>query len=360
MPADSGAFTLILEPTRQCNLRCMYCYSDCASAGIMSGRTLRRAIESGVRYAEQRGFGQINVLWHGGEPLLAGLPFFRLATEIANGVSSTLSFHHFIQTNGLALDTDFCSFFRDHGFQIGLSLDGPSDLHDRMRIFPDGRGTHGLILKRLSLLEKHGLTMGFNAVVTRHSLGQEERLYRFFQDLGYGFRVNPVIPGMIGKSAPYLLQPGEYGQFLCALFQRWTATESRRIRVSPLDRYLKALLGGVPHECQQRSTCAGLQIGVKPSGDVLLCSRFDAPVLGNIHGMEIEEMLGAEWCKEIEQRSEKLSSCRSCPFWNICHGGCPHNALVFCGNQMKKDPFCKDYQLIFGTLGRVLEDLRRK
>lgn len=355
-----GAFALILEPTGRCHLACRYCYSETAASGVMSGRTLRHAIEKAVRHAERYAFREIHILWHGGEPLLAGLPLFRLATEICRGLSTTLGFHHFIQTNGLALNTDFCRFFRNHDFQIGLSVDGPQDLHDAMRVDADGQGTHRMVLDKLSLLERHGLSVGFNAVVSRASLEQEERIYRFFQDLGYGFRVNPVIPGRIaGRAAPHLLQPGEYGSFLCTLFQRWIGTESRRVRISPLDRYLETFLNGVPRECQQRSTCAGLQIGVKPSGEVVLCSRFKSPVLGNIDEMEIEEILITAPCEDIRRRGDELLSCRKCRYRRMCHGGCPHNALVFSHNQMLKDPFCKDYQLIFDAIGSALEELRR-
>ncbi len=120
MPIDgNGAFTLILEPVKRCNLSCLYCYSDGADAGVMSRHTLQTAFEKTARYAERHGFREIHILWHGGEPLLAGLGFFRAAIKILEGLSSDLRFHHFLQTNSLLLDYDFCAFFRDHEFQIG-------------------------------------------------------------------------------------------------------------------------------------------------------------------------------------------------------------------------------------------------
>ena len=194
------------------------------------------------------------------------------------GCPPNLQFHQYLQTNGLLLDDDFCAFFHDHDFQIGVSLDGPQALHDSMRIGADGQGSHAAVLAKVRLLEEQGVSAGFNAVVTRRSLGQEEAIYRFFQGLGYGFRVNPMIPGRHPEtSAPYLLQPGEYGDFLCRLFDAWAGTERQRVMVSPLDLYLEAILGGVPYECQQQATCAGSHLGVKPSGDVVLCSRFETP-----------------------------------------------------------------------------------
>jgi uncharacterized protein len=362
MPVEArNTFTLILEPVKRCNLRCRYCYSDDAGAEVMSRPTLQTALEKTARYAEGQGFREIHILWHGGEPLLAGLGFFRAALKILDGLASDLKFHHYLQTNGLLLDYDFGAFFRDHEFQIGISLDGPQALHDSMRIGADGQGSHAAVLGKVRLLEELGVSAGFNAVVTRRSLGQEQAIYRFFQGLGYGFRVNPMIPGRHPEtSAPYLLQPGEYGAFLCRLFEAWASTEGQRVMVSPLDLYLEAILSGVPYECQQQGTCAGSHLGVKPSGEVALCSRFETHPFGNIHDREIQELVALPFCADIRRRAETLSECHTCLHWPICHGGCPLNALVFGRDHMAKDPFCKDYQLIFARIRRALADLHRK
>ena len=362
MPVESnGAFTLILEPVKRCNLRCLYCYSDGDRAGVMSRHTLRTALEKTARYAEQHGFREIHILWQGGEPLLAGLGFFRAAIKILAGFSSDLKFQHFLQTNSLLLDYDFCAFFRDHEFQIGISLDGPQVLHDLMRIGANGQGSHAAVLEKVRLLEEKGVSAGFNAVITRQSLGQEKAIYQYFQSLGHGFRVNPMIPGLQPEtSAPYLLQPGEYGGFLCRLFDEWASTEIQRVRVSPLDLYLEAILGGGPYECQQKGTCVGSHLGVKPSGDAVLCSRFETHLLGNIHDREIQELVASPFCEDIRRRAETLSVCHPCRYWSICHGGCPLNALVFNHDHLAKDPFCKDYQLIFTRIQRALINLQSK
>jgi len=157
-----------------------------------------------------------------------------------------------------------------------------------------------------------------------------------------------------------LLQPGEYGSFLCRLFDEWASTEHQRVMVSPLDLYLEAILSGVPYECQQQGTCAGSHLGVKPSGDAVLCSRFETHLLGNIHDSEIQELVALPFCEDLRRRAETLSGCHTCMHWSICHGGCPLNALVFCHDHMAKDPFCKDYQLIFARIHRALADLQRK
>jgi uncharacterized protein len=362
MPVNAtDTFTLILEPVKRCNLRCLYCYSDGAGTGVMSRQTLKTALEKAARYAEGQGFREIHILWHGGEPLLAGLGFFRAAMKILDGLASDLRFHHYLQTNGLLLDDDFCAFFRDQEFQIGISLDGPQVLHDSLRIGADGQGSHAAVLEKVRLLEEQGVPVGFNAVVTRRSLGQEKTIYQYFQGLGYGFRVNPMIPGRHPEiSAPYLLQPGEFGAFLCRLFDVWAGTEHQRVMVSPLDLYLEAMLSGVPYECQQQGTCVGSHLGVKPSGDVALCSRFGTDPFGTIHDSEIKDLVALPFCEAMRRRAETLSDCHSCRHWSICHGGCPLNALAFGHDPMAKDPFCKDYQLIFAKIHRALADLQKK
>jgi len=230
-----------------------------------------------------------------------------------------------------------------------------------MRLDGHGQGTHAAVLEQVRFLEQQGLPTGFNAVVTRRSLGQEQAIYRFFQGLGYGFRLNPMIPGRHPEtSAPYLLQPGEYGEFLCGLFDVWTGTERQRVMVSPLDLYLNAILSGVPYECQQQETCAGSHLGVQPSGDVVPCSRFGTHPWGNIHDGEIQDLLASPFYEDIRRRAETLSDCHACRHWPICHGGCPLNAWVFGHDHMAKDPFCKDYQRATGRLlaGLIKEVLR--
>jgi uncharacterized protein len=205
------------------------------------------------------------------------------------------------------------------------------------------------------------LGAGFNAVITRRSLGREKEIYRYFQALNGGFRVNPLIPTRDSrKSTPELLRQGEYGRFLCELFDAWIGTDVQRIPISPLDAYLKAIVENATYECQQRPTCVGSHIGVKPNGNAVLCSRFETHVLGNINEMNFEALFASPFCETIRLRAEMLTDCHSCAHWTVCYGGCPHNALVFCQNPTAKDFFCKDYQLVFGKIRRALKELNQE
>jgi uncharacterized protein len=136
----------------------------------MSRQTLQSALVKTSRYAVRQGFREMHLLWHGGEPLLAGLEFYKTAIQILTQFSSDLICRIFIQTNGLLLDHDYCAFFRDHEFQIGVSLDGPPDLHDSMRVGPNGQGSHTKVMEKLALLAEHGVQVGTNAVVSPRAL----------------------------------------------------------------------------------------------------------------------------------------------------------------------------------------------
>ena len=321
MPVDANdAFTLILEPVKRCNLKCLYCYSDGSRAAVMSRQTLRTTLEKTARYAEWYGFREIHILWHGGEPLLAGLGFFKAALQILEGLSSDLKFQHYLQTNGLLLDHDFCAFFQDHAFQIGISLDGPQVLHDSMRIGAEGQGSHTGVLEKVRLLQEQGVSAGFNAVVTRRSLGQEKAIYQFFQGLGSGFRVNPVIPRLNPEtSEPYLLQPGEYGSFvslpLIRRMGQYGTPAPHGFAAGPVP-------GGNCGRCALRMPAAKNLCRVAFGSEACLGMRCCAAVLrptssGNIHDSEIQELLASPFCEDLRLRAEALSGCHTSRHWSI-------------------------------------------
>lgn len=352
---DTGIFTLMLEPHGGCNLRCRHCYSDINSSGEMGIEEFSKIIEKITPCIENKGFSKIHFIWHGGEPLLAGVDFFRQAMENINKNTSLLRHRHFIQTNGLLLNDEFCRFFHDMNVEVGVSLDGPPDIHDKLRVDSKGEGTHSAVMEKIHLLEKHLIPVGINAVISRSSIGHEKRLYEFFQDMGYGFRVNPIIPGRIqSQSHEHLLKKGEYGTFLCRLFDVWTHTEVGRIKVSPLDSYLNSFLDEETSECQFQQSCTGSHLGIKPTGEAVLCSRFQDHGFGNILKNSKDEMCSFLSIGQLKNRAEALTNCHSCENWSICHGGCPWNSVVHGHDLMEKDPFCTDYQMIFAHIRDVL------
>ena len=358
---DKDTFTVMIEPVKGCNLGCMYCYSNNKSGDVITPDVFKQTIKSISNYINQSGFARTHLIWHGGEPLMAGLSFYRQAAAILKDFGLTAPHcRQFLQTNGLLLDRDYCRFFKDEDIAVGISLDGPADLHDRFRVTVGGAGTHEQVLRKIDLIEKEGLPAGFNAVLTRHNVGRESDLYGYFRGLGYDFGVNPLIPPLGKKDrSESFLQKGQYGTILCALFDQWVSTEEFRIGVSPLDRLLKAIISGRPCGCQHESSCIGTHLAVKPSGDVTICSRFETPVLGNLLQTPIQELFRSSPGETIRQRPDNLFECHSCENWPVCHGGCPHNVMTFNRSAYARDPFCQDYKMIFNHLRKHLNGLNR-
>jgi uncharacterized protein len=357
--AFTKIFTVMLEPASGCNIDCRHCYATTSSRGIMGNDILSAAVSRIMHYAEEMGFVEVHFIWHGGEPLLAGRSFFEDALRRVEASTASLRCRHFIQTNGLLVDEAFCSLFREAGISIGVSLDGPADLHDCLRVDYGGIGTHAAVMKKTHLLEHHQVPFGFCSVVSRLSVGQEQRIYSFFKGLGHAFRVNPIIPSLKHDMGwKYLFRKGEYGGVLCRLFDEWAQDGTGRVPISPLNAYLLACLDGSVSECQQSATCAGTHLGIKPNGTAVVCCRFETHVLGDIRETPVDSMFSAHFCEQLQSRAAAFSECSSCINRPICHGGCPHNSLAFSGDPMTRDPFCTDYMAIFSYLRRALQSCK--
>ena len=351
-------FTAILEPVQSCNIHCSYCYATGPERPRMSEDVLRIALRKIVDYVEQAGFDRIDIIWHGGEPLLAGLPFFQSAQRLLEKIDNPVRFRQFMQTNGLLLDDDWCRFFANHHIQVGLSLDGPEELHDACRCDHRGCGTHSRVMEALNLATTHGVKVGFNAVASPFTKQRAADIYGFFHRLGSGFRINPLLPA--GRAEQMLTRypaAAEYGDLLCELFDIWTATPSKRIRVSPLDGFLKTLLVGASDECQFQPTCMGAYLAIRSDGTANICSRFNSHPLGNILQADVATFFDAPVARKLKKRLDVLVRCHSCENWKLCYGGCPYSALLVGGSVDKQDPFCNDYRRINAHLRRALFDV---
>ncbi len=349
------ALTITLEAVKSCNIACTHCYCDNNLNTQMDDAGFDNVIEHIHRYISENPFEEIHFIWHGGEPLLRGAGFYRRAVKKIRRRFPEQRLRHIIQTNGLLIDDDFCRLFKEHNFDIGVSIDGPQDLHDKLRIDKGGQGTHTAVLDKIDLLAKHGITPGFTMVVSRHCLGHAERVYEFFRDIGSGFRVNPILvsPNRLATQQ-YMLPRLGFGQFLCDLFDVWTSTTTRRIPVSPIASYIRALQTGSSIECQHAESCVGNNMGLKPGGDVFLCTRFEDYSLGNINQNSLAEIFAGSKGRAVEARDSALTICQSCKYQPACNSGCPHNAFTAFETVDVRDPYCNDYQMIFGHIRKTL------
>jgi uncharacterized protein len=351
-------FTAILEPVQACNLHCSYCYATGPERPPMTQDVLRIALRKIIDHVEQAGFDKIDIIWHGGEPLLAGFSFYKFAQQLLQEINSQIHFRQFMQTNGLLLNADWCNFFVKHNIQVGLSIDGPKELHDTYRCDHYGRGTHSRVLEAFHIATMHGLNVGFNAVSHSSAKCWAAKIYSFFLRLGSSFRINPLLPaGRAALMIPNDSIAAEYGQLLCEMFDLWTASPSKRIRVSPLDSFLKTLLIGSSNECQFQPTCAGDYIAIRSDGTANICNRFNSHSLGNILHTNIATLFCAPVAQQLKNRIYALRHCHDCEYWKLCYGGCPYNALLVHGSIEKRDPFCNAFRLINTHLRQALYEV---
>jgi uncharacterized protein len=348
----------MLEPVQACNIQCRYCYAVGTDPHVMPRDVLRIALREIVDYADRTGFDHVDVVWQGGEPLLAGLDFFKSAQRYLKAIGGPIRIRQFMQTNGLLLDDAWCRFLAEHDVQVGLSLDGPQALHDAFRCDHRGDGTHSRVVQAFLRATHHGLRVGFNAVATPRAMHSAADIYDFFRRMGCGFRVNPLLPaGRAASLLSHLSFNGEYGRFLCELFDIWATTPKSRVKISPLDGFLKALLTGFSNECQFLPTCAGAFLAIRSDGTAFICSRFHSHPLGNICNASVPTLFGRSIVRRIKARVDGLSQCHACQNWHLCYGGCPYSALLVGGSVDKRDPFCHDYQRIYAHLKKALSPL---
>ncbi len=340
--------SLMLKPASGlCNLRCRYCfYADemkkrgTASFGLMSKETLGAVLGKACAAAldGDKGTGTLSIVFQGGEPTLAGLDFFRAASELCEqGRRSGLSISLALQTNGLALDDEWCAFLARGGFLVGLSLDGPAAIHNANRVDSRGEGSYDRVMSALRLLRKHGVETNVLSVVTAQSAGCAAELYAFFKKnrLRYQQYIPCLSPLVSADAAEAAGRPGaerwalgseEYGRFLRDSFDLWYADA---LGPSPrFNRYFDNLLfimnGDAPEECGMAGLCS-VQYVVEADGSVYPCDFYmlDRYRLGNLVKDSFSDLDARR--REIgfiEESARLAPECLRCRWFRLCRGGC--------------------------------------
>ncbi len=348
--------SILVKPAgADCNLACDYCfyrpkaslYPDAAHPR-MSDAVLESTIRQYLEIAgPQAAFG-----WQGGEPTLMGVDFYRRAVElqkkhgrpgqrIANG----------LQTNGVALNVEWAQFLREYHFLVGLSLDGPADLHDGYRRTANGRPSHALVANAARLLNLYNVE--FNALVVLNPLNvrHPERVYEYFRSNGiYHLQFIPMAEeDEPGHLAPYSITAEQYGDFLCAVFDRWLVNGQPTAYVRLFDELLIRYVRGEFPSCTLRDSCDSYVV-IEHNGDVYACDFFVEPgwYLGNLTETPLAELAQSEKRKAFAARKARVSaSCQQCPWLTYCYGGCPKYRLMGGGSIDAPDMFCQGYRRFF-------------
>ncbi len=343
-------------------MRCQYCFYygiDGHTNGIMSEETLELLVRRIFEYAGNDGRAHnVSLAFQGGEPTLAGIDFFRRATELTrkyNTLKHTVSFA--LQTNGLNVDDEMASFLAKERFLVGLSVDGTRDIHDMHRRDVAGRGTYSRVMRTAALLSKHGVEYNVLCVVSRAVAKHPTAVYRSLT--GAGFRYLQFIPCLDrGGEGDYSLDAEEYGRFLCTVFDLWydDLRHGREISVRDFDNLVMRAAGRPSEICTMRGVC-GCYFTVESDGSVYPCDFYvDSEwKMGNISELSFSELIGGETATRfISESREHPSECRECRYYGFCGSGCRSQRDVDGTNL-----FCAAYRHFFDHSAERIFELAR-
>ncbi len=323
-----------------CNLDCRYCYyleKDSLFAESGPARMGEDLLETYiVQHLEAAGGGEVRFSWHGGEPTLLGVEYFRtiVALQRKHAPPGTPVFNALV-TNGTLLDEEWCAFLAGEGWAVGLSLDGPADLHDAYRVGKGGRPTHHLVMRGWDLLRRHRIPTDVLCVVHALNVRHPRRVYRFFKEMGatyVGFlpAVERRADLPLGVS-PETVPARAYGSFLITIFDEWVRNDIGRIMVQIFDEAARPLRGLEHSLCVFRKTCGDVPV-LEHNGDLYCCDHFveEDYRLGSIAEVGLGEMIASERQRRFgDAKRDRLPRyCRECPVLSMCNGGCPKDRFL--------------------------------
>ena len=366
------AFHIMLKPRGAiCNLDCEYCYF-LSKEMLYPGSRFRMADDLLAEYTRQYIDAHRSPIvtfgWQGGEPTLMGLDFFRRAVAHQQTFSKPgLQIHNALQTNGVTLDDEWCRFFREHNFLIGISIDGPRELHDAYRIDKGGAPTFERVMRGLELLKRHGVE--FNVLTTVHAANADHPLdvYRFLRD-EVDTQFMQFIP-IVERDNDTGFQQGEqvtarsvagrqYGRFLVSIFDEWVRRDVGGVYVQIFDVALAAWAGGRPGLCIFEETCGGA-LALEHNGDLYSCDHYVEPryKLGNLQEVSLVEMVGSEQQRQfgLAKRDTLPRYCRECEVRFVCNGGCPKNRILHTPDgEPGLNYLCAGYKAFFNHIDRPM------
>ena len=376
---------VMLKPAgARCNLRCRYCYYlektalyHAQEQPLLSDAMLEAFIR---QYIEAQTMPQVLFTWHGGEPLLRSLDFYRRALELQQRYARGRQIDNCLQTNGLLLDDEWCRFLAENHFLVGLSVDGPPSVHDSYRRDAAGHPTHERVMRAVSLLRKHGVEWNAMAVVTSLTAGQPHEFYQFFRDSGCQYlQFTPVVERISHKTgAPRLVSgaepdgeltaesvtPHAWGRFLCAVYDEWVRRDVGTLFVQLFDAVLALWVGEPPGLCSISGTCGHAAV-MEWNGDVYSCDHFVFPEfrLGNICQHSLTELLYSrrQQAFAAAKTSALPRQCRECPYLRLCHGECPRNRFATDRyGQPGLNFLCEGYRMFFAHVAADMDFMARE
>lgn len=351
-PFAKPLYVMLKPAGAHCNLACKYCYYleknklyPTAQRHLMSDEMLEQFTRE---YIEAQTMNQVLFTWHGGEPLLRSIDFYRKALSLQQKYAGGRRIDNVIQTNGTLLTDEWCEFFAQNHWLVGLSIDGPQPDHDHYRLTAAGKPSWKKVMQGIKLQKKHGVEWNAMAVVNAYNANHPLEFYRFFKENGCQFlQFTPIVERLTrhedGRTLASLadkdeislseasVAPEQWGYFLCAIFDEWVRKDVGKIFVEIFDCTLANWMGISPGICAYSKECGHAGV-MEHNGDVYSCDHFVFPEykLGNIRDHSLIDMLYGEQQQEFSRlkHSSLPRQCKECDMEFACHGECPKNRFM--------------------------------
>ena len=351
-PFAKPLYVMLKPAGAHCNLACKYCYYleknklyPTAQRHLMSDEMLEQFTRE---YIEAQTMNQVLFTWHGGEPLLRSIDFYRKALSLQQKYAGGKRIDNVIQTNGTLLTDEWCEFFAQNHWLVGISIDGPQPDHDHYRLTAAGKPSWQKVMQGIKLLKKHGVEWNAMAVVNAYNVNHPLEFYRFFKENGCQFlQFTPIVERLTrhedGRNLASLadkdeislskasVAPEQWGYFLCAIFDEWVRKDVGKIFVEIFDCTLANWMGISPGICAYSKECGHAGV-MEHNGDVYSCDHFVFPEykLGNIRDHSLIDMLYGEQQQEFSRlkHSSLPRQCKECDMEFACHGECPKNRFM--------------------------------
>lgn len=384
-PFSRPLYVMLKPVGAACNLRCHYCYyleKAClykdSSKRVLSEEMLDQFTKE---YIEAQTMNDVLFTWHGGEPLMRPLSFYRKALELQKKYGRGRNISNVIQTNGTLLTDEWCRFLHENNWLVGVSIDGPQEFHDEYRRTASGGPSWAKVMRGIQLLNKHHVEWNAMAVVNDFNADYPLDFYHFFKEMGCRFiQITPVVERMVNHAdgrhlatltddatAPvtdFSVTPEQWGRFLCAIFDEWVRNDVGQTYVELFDCILANWVGVTPGICVYAKECGHAGI-MEFNGDVYSCDHFVFPEyrLGNIRKKTITEMLYGEQQQQFSRlKSQSLpKECKKCEWEFACHGECPRTRFIkdIYGNP-GKNYLCEGYRMFFRHIAPYMDFMKKE
>lgn len=356
------SFALMIKPVGSaCNLNCQYCYYIEKAKlydnnePVMSKTLLEKII---IQHIEANDRQEMSFVWHGGEPLLAGIDFYRRACNLQKKHANGKTIYNSLQTNGLLINEEWCDFFNNNNYLLGISIDGPEDIHNCYRTNKAGHPNFRKLLKNIELLNRKQVAYNTLSVVSKQSEGRGVETYNFLKSIGSRFmQFMPAYDIITNNStetlAPWSVNPIKYGEFLNDIFDLWVTQDVGKYYVTLFDAILAGWCNIAPGTCIFSDNC-GDSLTVEHNGDVYSCDHFVSGkyFLDNISNKSLRDiyMSNKHFDFILNKRYSLPRECLSCDYYKLCIGECPKHRFGFDSGKVVRDTknaLCEGLKLFF-------------